>query len=213
MFCFISLANSSWRLPSQTSFWSFVSLTYTTLSWCFWLSTSGTMFSFPGLCRMSTLNKANLSYHFTCFDDNYHNPSLGLATKVRAYKGAGQKRGLGVSESVRINTHTPKWTSIIGSWSPSGLLKLQRVIARVKTPLLVKFFMSLESYWNLDVQNGLVWPIWTFVTQVMAKRKVESQIGNLIPDHRKLGIDLIPLRAGGMQCAIGKFLTRATTSV
>jgi hypothetical protein len=32
----------------------------------------------------------------------------------------------------------------------------------------------------------------------MAKRKAESQIGNLIPNHEKLGIDPIPLRAGGM---------------
>ncbi len=71
MFCFISLANPSRRLANQISFWSSVSPTYTTLSWCFRLSASGTMFSFPGLCWMSTLKKANVSCHLTCFDDNF----------------------------------------------------------------------------------------------------------------------------------------------
>jgi hypothetical protein len=35
------------------------------------LKASGTTFSFPGLCQMSTLNKANVSCHLTCFDDNF----------------------------------------------------------------------------------------------------------------------------------------------
>jgi hypothetical protein len=29
------------------------------------------MLSFPDLCRMSTLNKANVSCHLTCFDDKF----------------------------------------------------------------------------------------------------------------------------------------------
>jgi hypothetical protein len=29
----------------------------------------------------------------------------------------------------------------------------------------------------------LTWPIWTFETQVMAKRRAERQIGNLTPTH------------------------------
>jgi hypothetical protein len=41
----------------------------------------------------------------------------------------------------------------------------------------------LESYQSEDVENGLAWTIWTFVTQVMMKRKVGSQIGGLTPDH------------------------------
>jgi len=36
-----------------------------------------------------------------------------------------------------------------------------------------------------------------YETQVMAKRRVESQIGNLTPDHKKSGIDLIYLASGG----------------
>jgi hypothetical protein len=47
----------------------------------------------------------------------------------------------------------------------------------------------------------------------MTKIKVGSQISSLTPDHEKLGIDPIPLRAGGMQHAIGKLLTKATTLV
>jgi hypothetical protein len=45
----------------------------------------------------------------------------------------------------------------------------------------------------------------------MAKTKVGSQIGNLIPDHQKSGIDPTLMRAGGVQHAIGKFLTKATS--
>jgi hypothetical protein len=127
------------------------------------------------------------------------NPSLGLVTKARVCKSAGQERSPGVWESVRMNTHTPKWTSIIGNWSPGGLPKLQRVITRVKTPRLVEFFISLKRYWNINVQNGIAWPIWTSTTQVMAKRKVRSRIGNLTPDHGKSGINPIPMCAGGVQ--------------
>jgi hypothetical protein len=47
----------------------------------------------------------------------------------------------------------------------------------------------------------------------MVKRKVGSQIGNLIPDHRKFGIDPISLRAGGKQHAIGKLSTKIKTLV
>jgi len=45
----------------------------------------------------------------------------------------------------------PKW----GLGSPSGLPKLQTSIAGVKTPHIEVFFISLESYQNVDVENGL----------------------------------------------------------
>jgi hypothetical protein len=41
----------------------------------------------------------------------------------------------------------------------------------------------LKSYQSVDVENRLVWAIWTSTTQVMAKRKVGSQIGSLTSDH------------------------------
>jgi hypothetical protein len=103
----------------------------------------------------------------------------------------------------------PKW----GLGSLPGLPKVQSSIAMVKTPHIGAFFISLKIYWSLDVQNGLAWPIWTSATQVMAKRKARSQIDNLTLDHKKSGIDPIPLRAGGVQHAVGKLLTRATTLV
>jgi hypothetical protein len=45
----------------------------------------------------------------------------------------------------------------------------------------------------------------------VAKKKAGNQIGNLIPDHKKLGIALIYLRAGGMRHIVGKLLTKDTT--
>jgi hypothetical protein len=82
-------------------------------------------------------------------------------------------------KNVRMTLPLPKW--VLGS--PSGLPKLQSSIAGVKTPCLEAFLISLESYRSVDVENGLAWAIWTSTTQVMAKRKVGSQIGSLIPGH------------------------------
>ncbi len=69
------------------------------------------------------------------------------------------------------------------SWRPNGFLNLQKTIAGVKIYWIEKFLISLEISWNINVWNGLSWPIWTLETQVIAKRKVGSQIDNLIPDH------------------------------
>jgi hypothetical protein len=54
-------------------------------------------------------------------------------------------------KSVRMTLALPKW----GLGSPMGLPKLQSLIARVKTPRLGAFFISLESYQSIDVENGL----------------------------------------------------------
>jgi hypothetical protein len=82
-------------------------------------------------------------------------------------------------KSVKMKLTLPKWE--LGS--SSGLSKLQSSIAGVKTPRIEALFISLESYQSVDVENGLSWAIWTFVAQVMAKRKAGSQTGNLTPDH------------------------------
>jgi hypothetical protein len=37
--------------------------------------------------------------------------------------------------------------------------------------------------WSVNVQNDLTWAIWTFVAQVMGKRRAGSQTDSLIPDH------------------------------
>jgi len=74
-------------------------------------------------------------------------------------------------------------SSHFGSSNPSGFLNLQSAIVGVKTHWIEDFLISLEISWNLDVYNGLAWPIWTRNTQVIAKRRARSQIGKLIPDH------------------------------
>jgi hypothetical protein len=49
----------------------------------------------------------------------------------------------------------------LGLGSPPGLPKLHKSIAGVKTPHIRVFFISLESYQNVHVENGLAWAIWT----------------------------------------------------
>jgi len=56
----------------------------------------------------------------------------------------------------------------------------------------------------------LAWPVWTSTTQVMAKRKARSQIGNLILDHKKLEINLISMHVDGVQHIVEKLSMRAT---
>jgi len=73
----------------------------------------------------------------------------------------------------------PKW----GLGSPPGLPKLQSLIAGVKTPRIGVLFISLENYQSVNVENELTWAIWTFATQVMAKRKARNQTNSLTPDH------------------------------
>ncbi len=51
----------------------------------------------------------------------------------------------------------PKW----GLGSPPRLPSLQSWIAGVKTPRIGVFFMSLESFESVDVENELAWAIWT----------------------------------------------------
>jgi hypothetical protein len=45
------------------------------------------------------------------------------------------------------------------------------------------FLVSLERSQSVDIENGLALAIWTFVAQVMGKRRAGSQTGNLTPDH------------------------------
>jgi 4-hydroxyphenylpyruvate dioxygenase-like putative hemolysin len=53
--------------------------------------------------------------------------------------------------------------------------------------------------------------IWSFETQVMAKKRARSQTANLTPDQKKSGIDLIYLATDNMRHTIEKLLTRAIT--
>jgi hypothetical protein len=71
----------------------------------------------------------------------------------------------------------------MGTWESFGTPETSDSIAGVKTPHIGVFFVSLKNYPNVDVENGLAWDIWTFATQVMAKRKVGSKTGSLTLDH------------------------------
>ncbi len=54
-------------------------------------------------------------------------------------------------KSGRMTLTLLKW----GLGSPPKLPKLQSLIAGVKTPCIEAFFISLENYQNVDVENGL----------------------------------------------------------
>jgi hypothetical protein len=71
---------------------------------------------------------------------------------------------------VRMRLTLPKWR--LGS--PPRLPKLRSSIVGVKTPRIKAFFISLESYQSVDVENELAWAIWTSTSQVMEKRKAMS---------------------------------------
>jgi len=72
-----------------------------------------------------------------------------------------------------------KW----GLGSPPRLSKLQSSISEVKIPCIGVFFISLENYQRVDVENELAWAIWTYVAHIMAKKGAENQTGSLTPDH------------------------------
>jgi hypothetical protein len=82
-----------------------------------------------------------------------------------------------------------------------------------KTPHNGVFLVSLERFWNVNIENGLALAIWTFVAQVISKRRVGSQIGNLTRDHEKSGIDLFSTSDLSVRHGVGKISTRATTLV
>ncbi len=68
-------------------------------------------------------------------------------------------------EECEDDTHIPE----MGTWESFGTWEFQSLISGVKTPRLEAFFISLERYRSLDVENGLAQAIWTSKTQVMPK--------------------------------------------
>jgi hypothetical protein len=65
--------------------------------------------------------------------------ALGLQPRQKGLKGVGQE------ECENENSHS-QVSSPFGSWSPGGLPNLHRAIAKVKTPRIEEFFISLENY-------------------------------------------------------------------
>jgi hypothetical protein len=84
--------------------------------------------------------------------------ALGSRPRQGGYKVAGQE---GARESLRmlpgVQESEGKWTLTLlkefnlGNWSPGGLPNFQKAISRAKTPWLEEFFISLESFWSVDV--------------------------------------------------------------
>jgi hypothetical protein len=94
----------------------------------------------------------------TLGDQSYHvrdvaTLSPGLATKARGLQGCGPRVRPESAKSVRewTLTLTHKWTPTWGVEVPNGLPNLHSVIAGIKTHCLEELFISLESYWNLNV--------------------------------------------------------------
>ncbi len=90
--------------------------------------------------------------------------------------------------------------------SPPGLPNVQSSTTRPKTPRIEVFLVSLERSWSVDIENGLALVIWTFVAQVMGKRRAGNRP---LPDLRieiairrckdlakgyKFGSDLVAIR-------------------
>jgi hypothetical protein len=98
----------------------------------------------------------------------------------------------------------------LGLGSLLKLPKFQSSIIGAKTPFIEMLFISLKNYRSVDVENGLAWAIWTSTAQVMAKRKVRSQIDSLTPDHYKSRINPTPVCAGRVQYIVEK-LSRTDT--
>ncbi len=96
-----------------------------------------------------------------CNVNHCWNPSLGLMTKAKTCKGAGQEWSSGVTfhapgrlrvwGSVRVGPPHSQVNSHFGSWTPIGFPDFHRVIVRVKIHWIEEFFISLEISWNVNV--------------------------------------------------------------
>jgi len=119
-----------------------------------------------------------------------HNFNFKLTTKARAWKGADRKCNLGITftllkmwENVKQWAHTlpsglPFW-KLKSRWTP----KFSKSILTSQNSLNGVFFYTI---WKNLKHRCLKWGhiiIWVLTTQIMAKRKVESQIVNLTPNH------------------------------
>ncbi len=89
----------------------------------------------------------------TCVKNNLH-VSWAMALSLVGMKCAILLNRLSqphFEASVRMKLTLPK----VEAWSPSRLLEIQSLIARDKTPRIEVFFILLERFGRVDVQNGL----------------------------------------------------------
>jgi hypothetical protein len=119
-----------------------------------------------------------------------HNPSLGLTTKARACKGEGQEG------SPRVTFHAPRSVEECEGMNPTlpNELPLWELDSQWTPKFLECDFKGQNPLnWNIPyiIENllecrCLKWAhmtIQTLKTHVMAKKRVESQIGSLTSNH------------------------------
>jgi len=58
-------------------------------------------------------------------------------------------------EECEDDIHTPE----MGAWEPSGTLEILEFNCKGQNTCLEMLFISLESYWSVDVENDLAWAI------------------------------------------------------
>jgi hypothetical protein len=115
---------------------------------------------FFGYCKIFHFRLFVIIINFICYHKIFHVATLALGSRPR--QGVARLRAKRETwehftcsreckECEGMDPHTPKWTPMLGVGITKGLPNLQNAIARVKTPRLKKFFISLESYWSVDV--------------------------------------------------------------
>jgi len=80
-------------------------------------------------------------------------------------------------ESVRMKFTLPKW----GLGSPLGLPKLQSLIVGDKTPRIGVFFISLESYWSLNVEMASQGPFGHLQYNLWQKERLGIKLAVWLP--------------------------------
>jgi hypothetical protein len=111
--------------------------------------------------------------HVKCHDLN-----LEIATKAKAWKGAGWECNLGVTFTLqKAWKGVRKWTHTF----PNGIPNFHKIILGGQNSLDWKFPYTIGKLLKRRCLKW-AWPIWVLITQVMAGRNVKSQIGTLIPE-------------------------------
>jgi hypothetical protein len=105
---------------------------------------------------------------------------LGLWPNKRGLQGCGPRGSLGFTPHVPgsvgkyegMNLHTPTATPTLGTRVPMNFRIFKGQLQGSKTQWLEKLFISLESSWNIDVQNGLTLFIWNLKHKLWPKEGV-----------------------------------------
>ncbi len=112
-------------------------------------------------CFLLPITQKNglLEFYYFFKHDYYHNPTFGRMWRWHLHSRNGDLGVLRDSQNFKVRLQGKKHLALRrSSW-------------------------NMERYWSVDGENGLAWAIWTSATQLMVKRRAESQTGSLTPDH------------------------------